>query len=53
LKIVALTANAMPEDKAKCIEAGANDYMAKPMRIGAVVEMLEKYLPETKAVKVA
>ncbi|UBF28027.1 response regulator [Kovacikia minuta CCNUW1] len=31
-KILALTARALPEDKQRCLEAGANDYLAKPIQ---------------------
>ena len=31
--IITLTAKAMPDDQARCLEAGANDYMAKPLDV--------------------
>ena len=44
LPIIALTAKAMKEDRAKCIEAGANDYMAKPVDDEKLVSMLRVWL---------
>jgi PAS domain S-box-containing protein len=42
--IVALTANTMKGDREKCIEAGMNDYLTKPMRKDELSEILEKWL---------
>jgi CheY-like chemotaxis protein len=42
--IIALTANAMPEDRKKCIEAGCSDYLSKPISRPQLLEIVEKYL---------
>jgi signal transduction histidine kinase/ligand-binding sensor domain-containing protein/ActR/RegA family two-component response regulator len=40
--IIALTANAMNEDRNRCIEAGMDDYLAKPMKLEAIKDVLER-----------
>ncbi len=42
--IIALTALAMPGDKERCFEAGANVYLTKPVKLKRVVEEIEKLL---------
>lgn len=44
IPIIALTANAMPGDKEKCIETGMNDYLSKPVKPKELSEMLNKWL---------
>ena len=44
LPIISLTAKAMPEDKAKSLEAGANDYLTKPVDIDKLLNMMRLWL---------
>ena len=48
LPIVAMTANAMQGDREKCLGAGMDDYIAKPIRRESIVEMLQKWAPARK-----
>ena len=41
-KIIALTAYAMAGDKERCLEAGMDDYIAKPMKMGELAEALKR-----------
>ncbi|MEZ4615854.1 MAG: response regulator [Caldilineaceae bacterium] len=41
--IIALTAAAMPEDEEKCMEAGMDDFITKPVRIPDLMNVLERY----------
>ncbi|NOX42805.1 MAG: response regulator [Gammaproteobacteria bacterium] len=44
IPIIVLTANAMKEDKDKCISIGATDYLAKPIDLKQFYLLLKKYL---------
>jgi signal transduction histidine kinase/DNA-binding response OmpR family regulator len=42
--IIALTANAMQGDREKCLKSGMDDYIAKPVKKEAIIEMLRRHL---------
>ncbi len=58
LPVIAMTANAMVGDKEKCLEAGMNDFVAKPIDVGQLFATLARWikpkaLPDAPAVAAA
>ncbi|MHB8910843.1 MAG: response regulator [Syntrophales bacterium] len=49
IPIVAMTAHALQGDRERCLEAGMNDYVTKPVYPQALAEALEKWLPREAA----
>jgi PAS domain S-box-containing protein len=43
--IIAVTADAMPADRDRCLREGMNDYLAKPVELGRLAEVLAKWMP--------
>jgi CheY-like chemotaxis protein len=46
LPIIALTAKAMKDDQEKCLSAGANDYVAKPLDVEKLMSLVRVWMPK-------
>ena len=46
ITIIAMTANAMTGDRERCLEAGMDEYIPKPVDVLRLVEVLEKITPQ-------
>ncbi len=46
IPVVAMTANAMQGDRDRCIAAGMDDYIAKPINPGKLLKALDQWLPD-------
>jgi len=51
--IIAMTAHAMKKDRDKCISAGMDDYVSKPIDANLLLEALERWLPKKKTISVS
>lgn len=46
IPIIAVTARAMKDDQEKCLEAGANDYLAKPVDLDKLLSLIRVWMPK-------
>ncbi|MBD2441565.1 response regulator [Nostoc sp. FACHB-110] len=50
ITIIALTALAMPQDREKCLAAGADEYLPKPVKLKHLVTVIQQLLTQDKSI---
>ncbi|MBM7062562.1 response regulator [Pseudomonas sp. UL073] len=50
LPIIAVTAKAMKDDQERCLQAGANDYLAKPIDLDRLFSLIRVWLPKLERI---
>ncbi|MBE7366000.1 response regulator [Ramlibacter pallidus] len=50
LPVIAVTAKAMKEDQEKCLAAGANDYLAKPIELERLFSLMRVWMPKLERI---
>jgi CheY-like chemotaxis protein len=48
LPVIALTAKAMKDDRDRCLTAGADDYLAKPIDLDKLLSLIRVWMPREK-----
>lgn len=49
IPIIAMTAHARRIDKERCLEAGMDDYISKPVTLDSLSTLIEKWTPKEEA----
>ncbi|MDB5958644.1 response regulator [Ramlibacter sp.] len=53
LPVIAMSASVLPEDRRRCLDAGMNDFIAKPLELPAMWEVLLKWVPPHRSARAA